>query len=87
MLRIVKPNRWNHAQYNYEKAVAARIEQFSNKLGYYFLENEVQRWLDLHCADSMDGITARAYIDTLIHYCLRVMKRLKPGLKASSNPK
>ncbi len=66
MLRIVKPNRWNHAQYNYEKAVAARIERFSNKLGYYFLENEVQRWLDLHCADSMDGITARVYIDTLL---------------------
>ncbi len=53
-------------QYNYEKSVVARIEPFSDMPGYRFLEMEVQKWLDLHCADSLAGITARVYIDTLL---------------------
>lgn len=66
MLRIVTPNKRNFAQYNYEKSVAARIEPFQDMLGYHFLEHEVQKWIDLHCADSLDGITARVYIDKLL---------------------
>lgn len=50
----------------YEKSVAARIEPFQSMLGYHFLEQEIQKWIDRHCADSLDGITARVYIDELL---------------------
>lgn len=66
MLQIIKPTKRNLAQYNYEKSAAARIEPFQSMLGYHFLEQEVQKWIDRHCADSLDGITARVYIDELL---------------------
>ena len=66
MLRITSPTKHNFAQYNYEKSVAARIEPFKDMLGYHFLEQEVQKWIDLHCGDSLDGITARVYMDELL---------------------
>lgn len=66
MLRIVKPTKQNSMQYNYEKSVAARIAPFKDMLGYHFLEQEVQKWIDLHSGDSLDGITARVYMDELL---------------------
>lgn len=66
MLRIVKLTKQNFAQYNYEKSVASRIAPFKDMLGYHFLEQEVQKWIDHHCGDSLDGITARVYMDELL---------------------
>ena len=54
----------NHVQYAYEKNFAARIWRFRNLPGYAFMHRWAQKQIDTHCGDSLDGISARVYMDT-----------------------
>ena len=56
----------NHVQYAYEKNFAARIWRFRNLPGYAFMHRWAQKQIDLHCGDSLDGISARVYMDTVL---------------------
>ena len=56
----------NHVQYAYEKNFAARIWRFRSLPGYAFLHQWAQQQIDAHCGDSLDGISARVYMDTAL---------------------
>ena len=56
----------NHVQHAYEKNFAARIWRFRNLPGYAFMHRWAQKQIDLHCGDSLDGISARVYMDTVL---------------------
>jgi hypothetical protein len=56
----------NHVQYAYEKNFAARIWRFRNLPGYAFMHRWAQKQIDTHCGDSLDGISARVYMDTVL---------------------
>lgn len=56
----------NHAQVQYETAFAARFKELEHLPNYPVLEKFAQRCIDLHCGDSLPGITARVYMDEII---------------------
>ena len=66
MLKIVANRGYNHAQHDYEKKFKEKIEAFSSLPNYSALEKFAQQCIDLHCADSLDGISARVYMDRVI---------------------
>ena len=66
MIQIVKEQKNNHAQFNYELAVQMKMELIENLDGYTRFEKYVQRWIDDHCGDSLNGIAARVYLDKII---------------------
>lgn len=56
----------NHAQVQYETAFAARFKELEHLPNYPMLEKFAQQCIDLHCGDSLQGITARVYMDEII---------------------
>lgn len=56
----------NHAQVQYEAAFAARFKELEHLPNYSALESFAQRCINSHCGDSLDGITARVYMDKII---------------------
>lgn len=56
----------NHAQVQYETAFAARFKELEHLPNYPTLEQFAQQCIDLHCGDSLHGISARIYMDKII---------------------
>ena len=55
----------NHAQVQYGAAFAARFKELEHLPNYPALERFAQKCIDLHCGDSLNGISARVYIDKI----------------------
>jgi hypothetical protein len=55
----------NHVQVQYEAAFAARFKELEHLPNYPALERFAQKCVDLHCGDSLNGISARVYIDKI----------------------
>lgn len=71
MIRTVAPIRGKHgirnlAQVEYEKTFAGRFDLVKDLPNFEVLERFAQKCIDLHCGDSLDGISARAYMDKVI---------------------
>lgn len=66
MLRIAKVRKDNHNQVAYEKAFADKFALVEGEPNYAALERFAQKCIDLHCGDSLDGISARVYMDQII---------------------
>ena len=66
MIRTVQPRRGNHAQVEYEKKFAEKFKLVEHLPNYNALEVFAQKCIDLHCGDSLDGISARVYMDKII---------------------
>ena len=70
MIRTVEPSRGkcgsNHMQVEYERNFAVKFELVKDLPNFEALERFAQRCIDLHCGDSLDGISARVYMDKVI---------------------
>lgn len=70
MIRTAEPSRSskysNHAQVEYEKKFASKFDLVKDIPNFEALERFAQKCIDLHCGDSLDGISARVYMDKVI---------------------
>ena len=69
MIRIAEPSRGkysNHMQVEYEKKFASKFDLVKDIPHFESLERFAQKCIDLHCGDSLDGISARVYMDKVI---------------------
>lgn len=69
MIRIAEPSRGkysNHMQVDYEKKFADKFKLVEGAPNFEALERFAQKCIDLHCGDSLDGISARVYMDKII---------------------
>ena len=66
MIRTAQPRSWNKNQVAYEKAFARKFELVTTFPNYFMLEKFAQQCIDLHCGDSLNGISARVYMDKII---------------------
>lgn len=66
MIRIAELKRGNHAQVNYEKQFADKFKLVENFPNFEKLEQFAQKCVDLHCGNSLNGISARVYMDKII---------------------
>lgn len=66
MIKTATPGRGNHAQVTYEEKFASKFELVKESPNYAALERFAQQCIDLHCGDSLNGISARVYMDKVI---------------------
>ena len=69
MIRTAKPSCGkysNHMQVEYEKKFANKFDLVKDIPNFEALEQFAQKCIDLHCGDSLDGISARVYMDNVI---------------------
>lgn len=56
----------NRLQVEYEEQFAAKFKLVENAPNFAELECFAQKCIDFHCGDSVDGISARVYMDEII---------------------
>lgn len=69
MIRTAEPGHGkygNCAQVEYERKFADKFKLVEGLPNYKKLEQFAQKCIDLHCGDSLDGISARVYMDKVI---------------------
>ncbi len=69
MNRKAKPSlgkRSNHMQVEYEKKFLSKFDLVKDIPNFEALERFAQKCIDLHCADSLDGLAARVSMDKVI---------------------
>lgn len=66
MIRTANPKPGNHNQVAYERAFAEKFALAKGLPNYDLLESFAQQCIDLHCGDSLNGISARVYMDKII---------------------
>lgn len=69
-LRIAEPTGSikysNHAQVEYERKAKEKLDALTCIDGFVYVQKLVQKWIDAHCGDSLEGIDAIASLDLLI---------------------